>query len=217
MKVLNGISVVALLLAGAATPSFATSLIPGGMVVPNTVAGNGGILADTGVIPFSFGGDTGNVIGFVTNSWTTSPFAGDITFVYQIQVTAGNIVNLTSQSFNIPGLMLDVQQENACNGLFTCSGSLVPAVNASWTSNGQVVGFGFTPPNGLTSGMTSYELIVNTNLTTYEAGMFSLQDGQTENFQGFVPVATPEPGSLALLGTGLLGVAGLARRKFFHK
>jgi hypothetical protein len=31
---------------------------------------------------------------------------------------------------------------------------------------------------------------------------------------GTTSLATPEPGTLGLLGTGLLGIAGLVRRKF---
>jgi hypothetical protein len=149
-------------------------------------------------------------------NWASNPFgAGDISFAYQIEVTGGNVVNLTTQSFAVPGISLDVQQVGAFIPGF--SGTLTQALNATWTTNEQVVGFGFGSPNGLTPGETSYVLIINTNLTTYEPGVFSLQDGQTQNFDGFVPAAAPEPGSLALLGTGLLGVAGMARRRFFRK
>ncbi len=218
MKVLSGISVLALLIAGAATPSFATSLSPGGVVVPGTVTNiNGLIVADTGTINFSFGSpaDVGTVREVVVNNFNVNPFgASDLSFVYQITVTGGNIDNLTTESFAIPGLMLDVVQDGE-----TLNIGAVPntaATVAIWTSDASTVGFGFGLPDGLQPGDNSYFLIINTNLTNYEPGAFSLQDGQTQNFQGFVPAATPEPGSLALLGTGLLGVAGMARRKFFR-
>jgi hypothetical protein len=176
------------------------------------VSATGSILASTGVTPFSFGGDTGSVEEVVAFN-STNPFgANDLAFVYQISVTGGDIVHLTTESFNIPGILIDVQQTS--NGLFATS--TTAALNASLTSDGTTLGFGFTPPDGLTAGMTSYTLIVNTNMTTFVPGVFSLQDGQTQNFDGFVPAAAPEPGSLALLGTGLLGVAGVARRKFFR-
>jgi hypothetical protein len=216
MKFLSGISVCALLIAGA-TPSFATSLTPGNVVVPGAV-GNGSftVLANTGVVPFSFGGDTGNVEEEV-GIFAGNPLgAGDLTFVYQIGVTGGNILNLTTESFAIPGISIDVAQFDGPLAGFP-SGTLTPAASASLTSDGTTLGFGFVPPNGLTPGMNSWVLIVNTNETLFESGVFSLQDGQTQNFQGFVPTATPEPSTLSLLGTGLLAVGAGLRRKMLRK
>ena len=212
MKVLSGISVLALLIAGAATPSFATSLTPGSVVAPEVVTAFGSLVADTGVINFSFGGDVGTVEEVIANNWTNNPFgASDLTFVYQITVTSGNIDRLTTESFAVPGISIDVAQSS--QGLFGPPYPTTQATSASLTSDGTTLGFGFPLPDGLKPGNNSYLLIVNTNLTNYEPGVFSLQDGQTQNFQGFVPSATPEPSTLSLLGTGLLAVGAGLRRK----
>jgi hypothetical protein len=219
MKFPSGISVAALLMAGAiATPSFATSLTPGSVVVPATTTTTGYTIdASTGPLAFSFGGDTGTVEEDA-GTYAGNPFgSSDITFVYQVTVTGGNILNLTSGSYAIPGIAIDVLQfDGALDSNFP-GPTYTPAVDASLTSSGTTLGFGFTPPNGLMPGMTSYILIINTNLPIFEPGVFSLQDDQTQNFVGYVPAAIPEPSSIALLGTGLLGAAGLARRKFFRK
>src|ERR1700751_1187750 len=148
MKVLSGISVLALLIAGAATPSFGTSLPPGSVVTPGTVTSSSfNLLANTGVTAFSFGGDTGSVQEEVGN-WGNNPFgSNDVSFVYQIQVTGGHINNLTTGVFNIPGISIDVQQFNGfIDAPFGPTGPWTPAVNASLTTDGTTLGFGFASP-----------------------------------------------------------------------
>jgi hypothetical protein len=93
------------------------------------------------------------------------------------------------------------------NGTFTSPVVLVSEGNGIYQISAYVAGT-LTLPNGNTKAVTGFTSQLYLATGAIAAGTFSSQFGSGDTI-----LATPEPGTLALLGTGLLGLAGVARKK----
>jgi hypothetical protein len=153
-----------------------------------------------------FGSDNGLVVGsgsFTVTSTTPTPGSTDYKAIDQNNKTPSNYVS--ALDFLIDGFdfnLLDASSspKDPTHGVNSTQVEFNNGVLSQILYTGtQVVG-------GVTIGING-----NGGLN------YAFRDGDTTS-NGFItatPAATPEPTSLFLFGTGALGLAGLARRKFF--
>ncbi len=69
--------------------------------------------------------------------------------------------------------------------------------------------------NPIMAGMISDTIWLVSPDTVYTFGTFAAADGDVAQLQGYEPAGSPipEPGTFALMGTGLLAAAGAVRRR----
>jgi hypothetical protein len=187
-----------------ATSANATPLLPGTSIAASTLTYGGTLVG------FSSGAITpGTFMGVYTESVYSDPLntycSGCFDFVYQIANygTTGVIEHLTGYSFD--SFLTSV-------GFTGISGEFEP-VTISRTTDGTTVDFNFLGAANVPAGGVSTYLVVQTNATAFTTGLVSLQDGSAGTAGGLVPTMVPEPSSIVLLGSGLLGIVGVVRRK----
>ncbi len=142
--------------------------------------------------PFSFTGGVGTTF---SDDLTITTFGGPLGFFASNTDHIAVSVNFTSPNFAHSGFSGTATDTTIFDGIFN-------GTDIDWNSNSHVVRFN--------DGSS-----VRLDLPNFSYGGLFTPDSGTEDLTITVLTApTPEPSSIALLGTGLIGAVGAARRRF---
>jgi hypothetical protein len=210
-KVFRGHSVIALgLLVTAfifASLVSATPITPGTNTTSPTLFSGSQGTTDTSIsVPFTIlTVDAGTVSEWVV----TDSGTGDLDYIYQVDVTQGNVTSVTVSNF---GSLASVNVGYMTDGTYGSPGTgTVSQVSSGIGANLGTIGFTLGTLGVNAPGFTD-DLVVKTTSTTYTSGLISVQDSGATTISGLGP--TPEPGSVGLLLGGLFGLGLFVTRRF---
>jgi PEP-CTERM motif len=134
--------------------------------------------------------------------------SGSGLYQYELILTPGSSID-NSQTITLTGL-------SGVTGVVLPNPVLSPSFFAFFTSTSVTV-YEFGPPFSVSGDFTDFLVLGSTSPSSGEVA-YTINSSPTSSsgmVVGPVPVnATPEPSSFALLCTGLLGLAGVVKRRF---
>jgi hypothetical protein len=208
--------VIAMASSSQATPLAGTVLTsPGGTVFPGLIATGtpAGTLLASLVAPYSFFTTAGTTSGTLTSAVYRNS-SGTLDFYYAVANSANSATSIARETdTNFAGFLTWLGFRTDAVGPFGV-GTVAP-VTGDNNVTGTVTGFSFNPPdsNKIAPGQTSDILVISTNATLWIAGNAAVIDGGTQTVAAFQPTSIPEPGTMLLLGGGLLALAGIRRKR----